>query len=251
MQKLYGQLPAVVVRNEYCAPCVGCQTNCYDFNPTAKLASDLYDRDQWGAGHRRFFAGVYPGFVIGYFNQPHFGIAALVVFPLLSLGLFELIHAFTRATAYLLVVMWGMAALAAYYIYATPVFLAGITRVFGLVAPASTAPVIESAIVLGAMAAISLSVRHEDAWRRARAEDEVIKIADGGEALRAQIAGAGMPEILERSSGRRMTARTRRDPLGIDRSRRLTHRNGLPHGDVRRGSRARSRRGGKPRAGHA
>lgn len=203
VQKLYGQLPAVVVRNEYCSPCVGCQSNCYDFNPTAKLASDLYDRDQWGAGHRRFFAGVYPGFVIGYFTYAHFGLAGLIGFPLLSLGLFETIHAFTSATAYLLVVVWGMAALATYYAFATPVVLQGAARVFGFVAPAPTATAIEGFVAVAAAIAIVASIRHERAWRRTRAEDDVVRVADGGEALRAQIAGAGLPEVLEQGSGRR------------------------------------------------
>ncbi len=203
VQKIYGQLPPLVVRHEYCAPCVGCQTNCYDFNPTAKLPSDLYDRDQWGAGHRRFFAGVYPGFVFGYFNFAHFGVAGLVGFPLLSLGLFETIHAFTGATAYLLVVTWGMAALAIYYAFATPVFLAGLAHVFGWTAPAATATVVEWIVAVAALISIGASVRHEHAWRRVRAEDDVVRVADGGEALRAQIAGAGLPAISERTSGRR------------------------------------------------
>jgi NADPH-dependent 2,4-dienoyl-CoA reductase/sulfur reductase-like enzyme/ferredoxin len=203
VQKLYGQLPVAVVRNEYCAPCVGCQTHCYDFNPTAKLASDLYDRDQWGAEQRRFFAGMYPGFVLGYFTYAQFGPLAFVFFPLVSLGAFETVRAFTRTTAYMLVVIWGMTAFALYYALAVPVILATLAHVFGLVAPAGTVPVVDVAVSIVALGVIVASVRHERAWRKARAEDEVVKIGDGGSALRAQIAGAGLPEVLERSSGRR------------------------------------------------
>jgi polyferredoxin len=85
VQKLYGQRPAILVRNEYCSPCVGCQTHCYDFNPGAALPSDLFDRDAWSAGHRRFFAGMYPGFVAGYFLFAQFGPWGLLGFPRASL----------------------------------------------------------------------------------------------------------------------------------------------------------------------
>ena len=33
VQRIYGQTPFTVVRNSHCEPCVGCTTNCYDFNP--------------------------------------------------------------------------------------------------------------------------------------------------------------------------------------------------------------------------
>ncbi|HEV8020191.1 MAG TPA: FAD-dependent oxidoreductase [Candidatus Lustribacter sp.] len=208
VQKLYGQLPTVVVRNEYCSPCVGCQSNCYDFNPTAKLASDLYDRDQWGAGHRRFFAGIYPGFVLGYFTFAQFGFRGLIGFPLLSLGLFATIHAFTNATAYVLVVVWGMAAFATYYAFATPAVL----HALGIVAPV-TANAVEGVVALAALCAIVASVRHERAWRRVRAEDDVVRVADGGESLRAQIADAGLPAVIEQASGRRFLVQSKQTLL--------------------------------------
>src|SRR5262249_30336632 len=33
VQRLYGQTPAVVVPNSHCSTCVGCTSNCLDFNP--------------------------------------------------------------------------------------------------------------------------------------------------------------------------------------------------------------------------
>ena len=242
VQKLYGQLPTIVVRNEYCSPCVGCQSNCYDFNPTAKLASDLYDRDQFGAGHRRFFAGIYPGFVLGYFTFGQFGVAGLIGFPLLSLGLFETIHAFTNATAYLLVVTWGMAAFATYYAFATPVVLRAVARVFGWIAPAPAANVIEAVIACAALGAIVASFRHERAWRRVRAEDDVVHVADGGESLRAHIADAALPAVFEQDSGRRFLVAPKQTLLEAHRRAGFAHRDRLPHGDVRGRSGARRRR---------
>ncbi len=213
VQKLYGQLPAAVVRNEYCSPCVGCQTNCFDFNPTAKLASDLYDRDQWGAGQRRFFGGVYPGFVFGYFTFAQFGIAGLIGFPLLTLGVLETIRAFTRVTPYILVVLWGMAAFATYYAFAAPVLLHAIAVTFGIRVPAAAPFVLEIAAAFGAAVVFAFSFRHEALWRLAHDEPNVGKIGDGGEELRAQISSAALAEVSERTSGRRLFVQERQPLL--------------------------------------
>jgi hypothetical protein len=212
VQKLYGQLPAVVVRNEYCAPCVGCQPTCYDFNPTAKLPSDLYDRDQWGAEQRRFFAGVYPGFVLGYFTFAQFGMAGAIGFPLITLGAFETIRAFTRTSTYLLVVLWGMAAFATYYAMATPVFIGGLTTVFGWhIAPMVTTA-IEIGAALAAIAAFAFSIRHEARWKRIRNEAAVAKLPDGGAALRAEI-GSVTPSVHERTSGKQFVVQAQQTLL--------------------------------------
>ncbi len=40
LQKAYGHAPLLLVRNGYCETCLGCQKNCYDFNPRAALFSD-------------------------------------------------------------------------------------------------------------------------------------------------------------------------------------------------------------------
>ncbi len=68
LQRAYGQAPVLVVRNGYCPSCVGCQKNCYDFNPRAAIHSDLGDADQWYGGHREFFVGALPGLIIGFFT---------------------------------------------------------------------------------------------------------------------------------------------------------------------------------------
>lgn len=217
VQKLYGQLPAVVVRNEYCAPCVGCQTHCYDFNPTAKLPSDLYDRDQWSAEHRRFFAGVYPGFVLGYFMFAHVGLLGALGFPMLSLGIFETIRAFSRQSTYVLVVLWGMAAFTIYYTFAVPVFLHGLTVAFGLTVLPAVAPALEGLALVGALVAVGFSVHNEALYRRAHDEAEIAKVDDGGAALRAELGAAGLPEVSERSSGKHFVVEGRHTLLeGIE-----------------------------------
>jgi nitrite reductase (NADH) large subunit len=47
IQKAYGHAPFFTVRNGYCPTCVGCQKNCFDFNPRAAFLSDLADPDPW------------------------------------------------------------------------------------------------------------------------------------------------------------------------------------------------------------
>ena len=41
VQRIYGQTPFALVGNSHCQPCVGCTTNCYDFNPKAAYLADL------------------------------------------------------------------------------------------------------------------------------------------------------------------------------------------------------------------
>ena len=44
VQRIYGQTPFALVGNSHCQPCVGCTTNCYDFNPKAAYLADLHSR---------------------------------------------------------------------------------------------------------------------------------------------------------------------------------------------------------------
>src|SRR5260370_36048021 len=67
IQRAYGQAPIVIVKNGYCPTCVGCQKNCYDFNPRAAVHSDLADPVRWDAGHKEIFMGALPGFIIAFF----------------------------------------------------------------------------------------------------------------------------------------------------------------------------------------
>ena len=70
VQRLYGQTPFVTVPNSHCRPCVGCTKNCYDFNPKVAYLADQYDDDRRYVGFRRFFAAVFPGFVLAFYLVP-------------------------------------------------------------------------------------------------------------------------------------------------------------------------------------
>ena len=69
IQRDYGHAPLITVRNGYCPTCLGCQKNCYDFNPRAAIFGDIDDDDPRYAGQRRFFMAMMPGMILGYFLQ--------------------------------------------------------------------------------------------------------------------------------------------------------------------------------------
>ena len=70
VQRIYGQTPFALVGNSHCQPCVGCTTNCYDFNPKAAYLADLNSQDPYWAGYRKFFVAAFPGLVLAFFEVP-------------------------------------------------------------------------------------------------------------------------------------------------------------------------------------
>jgi len=122
VQRIYGQTPFVLIRNTHCEPCVGCTKNCYDFNPTVAYDADMYDDDPAFVGYRRWFVGLFPGFVLAYFQVPAHPPASLAVvyghtltYALVSLALFLTLEVFTRNTPILLPALFGAGAFVIYY----------------------------------------------------------------------------------------------------------------------------------------
>jgi NADPH-dependent 2,4-dienoyl-CoA reductase/sulfur reductase-like enzyme/ferredoxin len=119
VQRLYGQTPFAVVRNSHCEPCIGCSTNCFDFNPHVAQIADLEDEQR--APYRRLFAGAFPGLVAGFFtggssvasSYEHVAVGALV-----SLGAFMALDALLHPPPALLTALFGAAALNLFYRYA-------------------------------------------------------------------------------------------------------------------------------------
>ncbi|HEY6795258.1 MAG TPA: FAD-dependent oxidoreductase [Kineosporiaceae bacterium] len=107
VQKLYGQTPALVIKNSHCKTCVGCVKNCYDFNPRLATLADLNDEDRQWVSQRKLFAGTFPGFIVAFFTIPTAGVAQPVpadfhvlqfyaltgLYMLISLGAFFLLEA--------------------------------------------------------------------------------------------------------------------------------------------------------------
>jgi nitrite reductase (NADH) large subunit len=125
VQRLYGQNPYLQVANSHCQPCVGCAKNCYDFNPTMAPLADHYDDDRHYVGFRRFFAGLFPGFILAYFlvpGAPVNDVLTLVwltgIYMAVSLGIFHLLdHAF-RSKLNRMVTVYAALALNCYYWFA-------------------------------------------------------------------------------------------------------------------------------------
>jgi ferredoxin/thioredoxin reductase len=138
VQRLYGQTPLLTVANTHCQPCVGCTKNCYDFNPTVAYLADQYDDDRHYVGYRRFFAGIFPGFVLAYFNVPDppaIGVGEMALqFALYagaSLALFAVLETFLKTTPGKLPAVFGIAAFNVYYWYAVPLLADAMEKLTG------------------------------------------------------------------------------------------------------------------------
>ena len=68
VEKLYGQARFLKVETAYCRPCIRCTKNCYNAMPDTAAFLEQNDPDKSYAGQYRFFAGVFPGFVLAFFN---------------------------------------------------------------------------------------------------------------------------------------------------------------------------------------
>ncbi|CAN5463621.1 hypothetical protein BH09PSE5_BH09PSE5_22620 [soil metagenome] len=130
VQRLYGQTPFIKVANTQCEPCVGCAKNCYDFSPEEAYLADQYDVDPHYREFRRFFAGVFPGLILGFYLVPGAQVigAVNVVLQMLSymagsLSVFVLLDLLFRATPNRMPVVFAALAINIYYWFVAPVVL--------------------------------------------------------------------------------------------------------------------------------
>jgi len=142
IQRVYGQAPLVVVPNGYCPTCLGCQKTCYDFNPRGAIFSDINDDDPRYAGQRRFFYGLLPGLILGYFLQeqsPSYGLGvhALIIIGacIASAGLFNFLLNFLYVSPYRLANSFGAIALTAFYFFSLPNMLRALGTLGGFTMP--------------------------------------------------------------------------------------------------------------------
>lgn len=130
VQRIYGQTPFIKVANSHCQPqpaepggCVGCTKNCYDFNPHVAYLADLYEDDRYFSAYRKFFVGLFPGFIFAFYTVPDlsdsFGILSLygwfTLFALASAGSFFLLESFLKVTPNKITAIYGATALNLYY----------------------------------------------------------------------------------------------------------------------------------------
>jgi nitrite reductase (NADH) large subunit len=161
IQRVYGHAPAVVVRNGHCSTCVGCQSNCYDFNPRAAIFKDIYAENDRHSAARRFFSGLLPGLIVGYFLQtgaPVMGESARVMLTLLcclvSVGLYQTMATLTRLTLFQVANLYAGLSIVLFYFFAGPILVASLTTLTGLPIPAELGDV---ARMFGMPLALSLA----------------------------------------------------------------------------------------------
>jgi nitrite reductase (NADH) large subunit len=122
IQRNYGQAPLLTVTNGFCPTCVGCQKNCYDFNPKAAVFDDIYDEDTGYAGQRQFFMGLLPGLIVGYFLFSPLDLPPLHYSAFLFATTFfsAALHTFLGLDAHRSSLIYAAAAIVMFYFFAGP-----------------------------------------------------------------------------------------------------------------------------------
>ena len=214
IQRAYGQAPVVLVKNGYCPSCVGCQKNCYDFNPRAAIHSDLTDSDPWYSGHKEFFIAALPGFIVAFFlaqDPAETGIAAyylhLGLGMAMSLGIYMTVTRLVRISTYKASLSFSMAALTIFYWFAAPIVLSTLSKLSGLTFPAWSSHAFLFAVAIFALAVVFNGLRAELEFRQATAPaaSEPRVTVDAG-----VLRGAGLADaenlVVDRGSGRNFPA---------------------------------------------
>lgn len=193
VQRLYGQTPYVTIANTHCNPCVGCTRNCYDFNPGVAYLADQYEDDRHYNGPRRFFAGVFPGFILAYYILVPGGLSATVVaggtvlYMGASLLMFQALDHVLRARTNTLCALFAAAAINIYYWFSGPAMVAALHQL------GQTLPGIFVWVVRLLVLGLSL------AWiaRTREAENQFLREVLGDSTQRAVKVGAGAHEVLQ------------------------------------------------------
>ncbi|MCW5634145.1 MAG: FAD-dependent oxidoreductase, partial [Rubrivivax sp.] len=224
IQRTYGQAPLVLVRNGYCEPCLGCQKNCYDFNPRAAVFSDVYDDDARYAAQRRLFMGLLPGLLLGYFLAAPLGVQGTAAgFGLLlaaaagSAGVYGLAVAFAPGNPYRVSLAFGAAAITIFYFFAGPVIVASAAALLGLPAPAWLSGMAQGIGLALAVGLTAAGLRSERRYLRASAAAKAAKaqaaarpVAEasdgksrfgGGRSLKDRLAASDAAEVTDRETG--------------------------------------------------
>ncbi len=181
VQRMYGQTPFVKVANTQCEPCVGCAKNCYDFNPGAAYLADQYDPNPSYRNFRRFFAGVFPGLILGFYLEPsvpEISVASLVghmgLYMACSLTAFTMLDMVIGRTRNLAPVLFAVLSLNLYYWFGAPVIVKTLSGM-GLTLDLSLVGAIRAAVVIASVVWVSRSRHVEKLFLR----DQVKKSANG------------------------------------------------------------------------
>ncbi|ETR70992.1 MAG: ferredoxin-type membrane protein [Candidatus Magnetoglobus multicellularis str. Araruama] len=130
VERLYGHSPFISVRNCY-QDCVGCTKNCFDVAPDISFLKNLYDKDTFFFRSYQFFAGIFPGFVCGFYlipDPPQIPVYTMYLYFLLycsvsGAALYLLSYFFFYKRVGLLISIFGALAINCYYWFNAPLFV--------------------------------------------------------------------------------------------------------------------------------
>jgi nitrite reductase (NADH) large subunit len=201
VQRIYGQTPLALVGNSHCQPCVGCTTNCYDFNPKAAYLADLNSPDPYWSGYRRFFVGAFPGLVLAFFKVPEAPDAISVgemlgrvgLYMAVSAASFALLDSFVKVTSHKLTTLYGAAAFNIFYWYAGPGLVRSLT---GEPSPDAVTWAIRAAVLALTVAWVLRGYRKEEQFHAgAAARAGGLSAAAGRSLARSRVLKSGAPEV--------------------------------------------------------
>lgn len=209
IQKAYGHAPIYTVRNGYCPSCVGCQKNCYDFNPRAAFLSDLADKDLWYAGHKKFFVAGLPGFALGFFTAQDPAVTGLSAYYLhlagwivTTLGIYMAARIFIRVTDYRAAAIAAMSALVIFYWFTGDGIIHTAANFIGLQAPEWAGKGVALFAALVAVRVIFNGISAERDFREINDGPAEPKVGVNIKAARGGADGAADDLVSEQKSGR-------------------------------------------------
>lgn len=212
VQKAYGHAPLLMVKNGYCEPCLGCQKNCYDFNPRAAIFSDLDDADHWWSEQRKFFIALLPGLIAGFFNSSFTAETGFVSYlvsmltpPVISIGVFYSLHNLLHVNFFRLASLFSMTALGIFYWYGIPVMASGLHQLSGLTLSNVVISLLQSVCVVLCLAVVLRGLLAEYQFRLEQQNARQASLGSGVEALKAALNNTrSMVQVVEQASGKHL-----------------------------------------------
>lgn len=242
VQRIYGQTPFVTVANSHCQPCVGCTKNCYDFNPHVAYLADMYDKEDSFAAYRKFFVGLFPGFVLAFYLLPSPGAssnqaatlipnlveisaditilqmyALFAVFMLGSVGLFYLFDSFLKVSTSKITTIFGALALNFYYWFNAPL----IGELFGVTAASAVMWALR-ALVLGLTVIWIVRTYQKEPIFLKEVMQPSISLSVNQSLVAHRGANVGKPEVFFKNEDKRIVVKPGKTVLEI------AEANGLP-----------------------
>jgi len=212
LQKAYGHAPVLLIRNGYCETCVGCQKNCYDFNPRAAFFSDLDDSEPDWSEQRKFFIAFLPGLIVAFFvtdfsQQAGFSqyLQDMLFPPLVSTGMFYLLHNLLHVNFFRLASIYTMAALSIFYWNGIPVVNAGLEKLFAFSVGVVTIEVLQYLAPAVGLLVIARSLISERQFRQSKQSTSRASLGKGVEVLKTALSHTDSEvAVMERASGQQL-----------------------------------------------